>query len=390
MTIRESDLRIVWSRGLFRQDGLRTEDSRPILIEFPGIPARLGPDFRVARFLLAGDRRAGDVELHLFTSGWAAHRHRDNLEYANVQLHVALWRDPRPKAAVGCDGESIPELVLEPYLQRPLAELISAVNDRYPDPAELPADLQSLARLLDAAGDEWLSRKARRFERLLKLLPAEEVAYREFLAAMGYSANKAQFEQLASLVPFASVRGRGEIEIRQMLEARAGFRDDPSGGPRLDPALWRRRGVRPTNYPERRVTAAACVLARIPEGLAAAFERDLLGGDPVETGARRLARRLMEASGGAIGADRARDVVINVAAPLLLAQARIDGRYEAAQDLKEIYSRTPAPEDTQATRAMKEQLFGRSSRAEIVTSLRRYLGLLHWYRGFQGGPMSGA
>lgn len=377
--IREADLRILWSRGLFRQDGLLTEDSRKIAIEFPGLPSMLGPDFRSARIVLGGAPRAGDVELHLFTSGWASHRHQGNLEYANVQLHVALWRD-QGRAPQGCSGERIPELVLEPYLERPLVELVQAVRSRYPDDPGSPPDVQMLGRLLDAAGDEWLQKKIRRFERLLKLLPADEVAYREFMSALGYSANKAQFEQLAALAPAAALAGKSAAEIESVLSSRAGFA--PGEGARMDRTLWRRRGVRPSNYPERRIRAAAEVLSRgnLPE----AFEAHLFE----ENGARALMRWLYDASAGQVGLDRARDIVFNVAVPLLIARGKEGAQYEAAQALRDLVRTFPAPPDNLATRHMKRELFGERRRAEAdacVRSMRRHLGLLHWYKGFSGG-----
>jgi hypothetical protein len=368
-SVRESDLRLIWSRGLFRRDGLLTEDSRRLTIDFPGMPSLMGPDFRQARISIEGAPVSGDVELHLLTSGWRTHRHRENLEYAGVRLHVALWRDPgRPPAA--CDGGAIPELVLEPYLQRPLVELLALIQQRYPDDPGVAADLQALGRLLDAAGDEWLLARIRRFERLCRLLPPEEALHREFMAALGYSANKSQFEQLATLVPSASVSGKSADEIEGLLLERGAS------------ILWRRREIRPSNTPERRIHAAALVLARCPQGLTPVLTRAAREGLPRGVGA--LVRFLTECS---IGPERAGAIAFNVVLPFLIVRAKDTQEYELAQDLRSLFSNCPAPADNRVTRWMKDQLFGAARREEAdraLGTMKRHLGLIHWYHGARG------
>src|SRR5258706_362402 len=99
----ERDLHDLWERQRFRREGLLTEDAIPLSVEFPGYRwGEGGPDFRGARLLFAGQRRWGDVELHLSPSGWAAHGHRRDEAYASAleralresaaALPRALWR----------------------------------------------------------------------------------------------------------------------------------------------------------------------------------------------------------------------------------------------------------------------------------------------------------
>jgi hypothetical protein len=342
----------------------------------------MGPDFRNARLLLDGATRVGDVELHLLTAGWATHRHRENLEYANVILHVALWRDESGRGPAGCAGDRIPELVLEPFLDRPLVELLAAVRERYPEDAGAAPDVRMVGRLLDAAGDEWLQRKVRRFERLLALSDPDEAFYREFMSAMGYSANRAPFEELASIVPWASLKGKSANEIESILRKRSGLGD--GAGPAMNRWVWRHRGVRPVNYPERRLKAAAAVLGVFLEGLARGFHAEP---ERTSTWARDLSKRLHVGSGGLIGMERAEGIVFNVAAPGLIASAKAVGEFEAAQELVDLISTYPAPSDNRATTLVKRELFGAGRTAEAdrcVHSVRRHWGLLRWYQGLSG------
>src|SRR6266513_2771237 len=140
----ERDLPGIWERQQFRREGLLTEEAVPVAIEFPGFRwGEGGPDFRGARLLLGGERRCGDVELHLTPSGWEAHGHRRDGAYASVLLHVVLRRDRFSEPR-----RDLPILVLEPYLHGVFAPL--------PEGA---------AEDLDALGEEWFAERRARMER---------------------------------------------------------------------------------------------------------------------------------------------------------------------------------------------------------------------------------
>jgi hypothetical protein len=79
-----------WRAGEFVGRWLRAESGEPLLVVFPGRPGGpSGPDFRDAVLMSAdGDRRYGDIELHLRARGWQTHGHDRNPRYAGVVLHV--------------------------------------------------------------------------------------------------------------------------------------------------------------------------------------------------------------------------------------------------------------------------------------------------------------
>ena len=272
----ERDLHDLWERQRFRRDGLLTEDAEPVTVEFPGFRwGEGGPDFRGARVVLGGQRRCGDVEIHLTPSGWRAHGHRRDGAYASVILHVVLRRDPFSEPP-----RDPPLLVLEPYLHGVAA----------------PAAAGG-AEDLDALGEEWFAERRARMERALERSPADEVLYREVLVGLGYKHNKAGMAELARRCPLAALEGDAEAVERRLRGAAES----------LPRALWRLRNVRPANHPWRRLAEAARFLA----------------GARAEGLARGLARRPTLAAmaawlgGGGIGEARATEIALNVFVPFL-------------------------------------------------------------------------
>ena len=273
----ERDLAEIWERQRFRRDGLLTEEAVPLRVEFPGVRwGEGGPDFRGARLVLGGDRRVGDVELHLTPSGWERHGHRRDGAYASVILHVVLRRDPFSEPPRG-----LPLLVLEPYLH-------GAVVPEAP--AERGDDL-------DALGEEWFWERRARMERALERAPADDVLYREVLVALGYKHNKAGMAELARRCPRASLAADA-ASIERALRAAAGA---------LPRGLWRLRNVRPANHPWRRLAGAARFLAAARvEGLARGLE------------ARpTLPEMTAWLDHEAIGGARAAEIALNVFVPFL-------------------------------------------------------------------------
>lgn len=277
----ERDLQDLWEVQGFRRANLLTEDSRRVVVEFPGVRSgEGGPDFRGARLILGGQRRWGDVELHLVPSGWRAHGHGEDGAYAGVILHVVLRRDRFPGPAAG----GVPVLVLEPYLH----------------PAAPPARVEAGGDL-GVAGEEWFSERRARLRRALERAGADEVLYREILVALGYKHNKAAMAEVARRCPLGTLGGgAGEIEYRLRRTAE----EMPVG-------MWRLRNVRPANHPWRR-------LAGMARFLAAAGEEGLARGLAARSGRLDDMIAWLDPDGsGLIGRGRAREIALNVFLPFL-------------------------------------------------------------------------
>jgi hypothetical protein len=312
----EKDLQDLWEQRRFRHEGLLTEDSVPLTVEFPGFRwGEGGPDFRGARLVLGGRRVWGDVEIHRTPSGWAAHGHRRDGAYASVVLHVVLRRDRFVEPP-----KDPPLLVLEPYLHGTL-------------PPPPPAGTEDL----DALGEEWFAERRARLERALERDAADEVLYREILVGLGYKHNKAAMAELGRRLPLARLPEGGAAGIEAALRSAA--RSLPS-------ALWRLRNVRPANHPARRLAGAARFLAA---------ERG--GGLAAGLAARRgLPEMTAWLSHDGIGESRAFEIAANVFLPFLGPEA-----WRAAAD-------GPAPSSLPGLL--------RRPQAGGAATLRRYFGAL--------------
>jgi len=312
----ERDLQDLWEHQRFRREGLLTEDAVPVVVEFPGFRwGEGGPDFRGALLILGGERRCGDVELHLSPSGWEAHGHRRDGAYASVLLHVVLRRDRFREPRGG-----LPLLVLEPYLHGALP----------PPPAPEEEDW-------DALGDEWFADRRGRLERALERVSADEALYREILIGLGYKNNKAAMAELARRCPLAALPAGDAAAIEGALRRAAAA---------LPPALWRLRNVRPANHPVRRLAGLARFLAAArPEGLARGV-----------AARPSLPRMVAWLAQDGIGETRAMEIALNVFVPFLGPSAwRAVAGAPPPRALPGLLERREAPR---------------------VTSVRRYFGAL--------------
>ncbi|MBI2930865.1 MAG: DUF2851 family protein [Planctomycetes bacterium] len=301
----ERELQLIWLLGLYRRRGLLTEDGRSVDVYFPGFPAgEGGPDFRAARIAIGGEIREGDVEVHLTPAGWRLHGHAGDSSYAAVILHVALRRDPLDRPNRGLAGP-LAELILEPYLELPVAELLA----RLVRPAPRGGSPESIRML----GEARLESRIHTLERLGQGLSADGALYRELMVGLGYKNNKPGFAELARMVPWPRVQGAGAETSQCLYEERA--REIP----------WRRAG-RPANHPLRRIRGWSRFIGSL--GGAGLLETFARGIDQAES-------RLDPDGTGEIGRERARDLVVNAVLPALVAFGSPQVRDEARDRLRE-------------------------------------------------------
>jgi hypothetical protein len=269
-----------------------------------------GPDLRGAVLRVDDELLRGDVELHVRASDWVAHGHQRDPAYNGVLVH-AVWLDDAPGGVPREDGHRVPAVELQ--------GLASELLDCSAGPAEPCRELtalwgeQGLGACLDELGRARFEEKVTAFVSQLEAgADPAQVLYSGVLEALGYSANRRPFQQLAAAVPLSLAEavlreglpfdagaawGEGEERLRGLLMGAAGLLPSQRRlGAELDLAgaleagrleqhwhvlsrriaamplvagAWRLFGVRPANAPPRRIAAAAALLARAqPEGLA--------------------------------------------------------------------------------------------------------------------------
>lgn len=438
----------IWSNQLVQPEGLRLVDGRSLRVLDVGKPAgSAGPDFKSAELMIGGDLVRGDVEIHLRASGWLEHHHDRDLEYNGVVLHAVLSADDDGEYDVLHNGEHVPRFVLEPYLFPDLETLrLSLTPDdlHYDAPPgvgrcfgllrDSPPEI--VLNFLNRGGDERFLAKTARLEEQLKRADLDQVFYQAIMMAFGGGATRSLYYLLSKRAPRAELRrsaADAPPEDRTTLMEAIFFHvaclmpPEPSAED-LDPArvrylerlashweaerpVWadrlmaptRRwyRGLRPGNYPCRRLSALAYLLDSEQNdcGLLeeyAAMVRGFLPGDLIPTKGRisPALRRMIERvtvegeesfwtthySFSAkpaprpmklLGDGTARSVVLNAVLPSLELLARVENDSKLSGTVRKLYASFPPLPANHITEFMSKRLFGTTEAGVALTNTER-------------------
>ncbi len=303
----ERHVQAVWYDPRWRPANLRTHRGEAIEVESPGTwNLEAGPDFLGATLLIGPERRriSGDVEVHIFPSGWKQHGHHTDRRYRRVCLHLTYFEGVVP------DNELPPgtvQVALRPALkQQPTFafEQIDIAAYPYAGRADEPPcrkliagwTIDERAALLEAAGHERMRVKAERMAAAIADAGLDQTLYAAFMTALGYQHNKLPFQQLAALLPVDRLQqiaagdtvrayavltgmsgllpedlaGRWDDETRSFMRSLwdVWWKERPHLPAPLERSDWRRHGIRPLNHPLRRLFAAAKIFAAGADALA--------------------------------------------------------------------------------------------------------------------------
>ncbi|MDN3515192.1 MAG: DUF2851 family protein [Candidatus Brocadia sp.] len=459
--IKEELVRCIWfgqhikKNGLFTDDGLRLEILSPGWWNSEG-----GPDFKHAEILLEGKGLIkGNVEVHVFSSDWIRHQHDKQSAYDTVCLHVALWNNSHGESMTNHCGQAIPQLTLSRYLDAELDELVELIDvESYlkgekVNPGQCQAerenqdiDDQWIGRFLDCAGDERILQKAKRYERWLEKGPFEQVLYEAIMESLGYKNNKEPFLALASRVPLEDIRHtipgdasarKKEKDMQALLLGTAGLlpqqRNEKTAYDRetaeyisdiehawneiqkkmcraaLTKDDWNYAGIRPANFPERRIAAIANILSECSslsifryllsvlekvEGykeehkIIKTFREDiqsifLNSYDPYWSYHYTWHGKKLTKPVKLLGKERASNIFINVIIPILLLYARKHNNTKIEKILHLTYRNYSPLPGTSVTNFMGNRIFGQPQVSKkIINSVRRQQGLYQIYKDF--------
>jgi Protein of unknown function (DUF2851) len=426
----------IWFDQRLKRDGLQTTDGRRVRVVSPGWwNLEAGPDFRRAVIAFDDARpRLGDVEVHLHTADWHQHGHTRDRLYDNVILHVALWSrgGQRPVTAA---GRTLPQLVMADQLDAPLEELCDSIDPgNYPykldshvgacEPSLKPMPPETIAALLEDAGLARLRAKARRLARWIQREGIEQALYAAVMEALGFKHNKEPMRRLAERLPVARLRELSAVQAQAMLLGAAGFlpertvtgRDeatrrhvkrlwdvwwtarDELAGAALPRDAWRLAGLRPANFPWRRLAAVAQLLAahwelwpKIAGELASTSESKCAARlaalftdleDPYWSRRFSFTSKPQPKAEWLIGATRASDIVVNVVLPAAVAQGRLLGQPALAQAAGKVLLTHPPLESNSLVRFTAHRLLGRHMPPRLLRTAARQQGLLQVFHDF--------
>ncbi|MEO7677736.1 MAG: DUF2851 family protein, partial [Verrucomicrobiota bacterium] len=437
LPVPERFLQNVWHHQRLLREKLRTLDGQPVRVLHPGFWNReAGPDFRGAVVQFGHERaRSGDIEIDLHSAGWRTHGHDRNPNFANVVLHV-VW-EPDDVAKIPC-----PTLALEPFLDSSVSELTQWLGSE--TTKAWPTDLsgrccaplgelaeEKLDELLQQAADVRLQRKGEEFQARARQSGWEQALWEGIFRALGYKQNVWPMQRLAELIsePAGRAGKAGKREFPAQRSALAWqarllgmsgllpgqpeeaedesylraiwdiwWRErDEAGDLALPKSLWRFNGIRPANFPQRRIALASHWLAdkNFFANLEAWFMTDhdesprlnsLLKFFQVEEDnfwswhwtfrSARLAKPQP-----LIGAQRVSELAINVILPWFWMRAVVGKNLELKRRAEQIYFAWPAVGDNSVLRLARQRLLGGRSPRRMRTAAAQQ-GLLQIVRDF--------
>lgn len=237
-----------------------------------------GPDFFNAKVKIGNTLWVGNIEMHLKSSDWNAHKHYNDKAYDNVILHVVYEHD---KAILTNNNREIETIELKDVLNyTKYSEYLSFVAK----PIPCLDSLESLPAINLVAFKEkmLLERLERKSIFLQEKLSAtnydwEEAFYQNIASSMGMKVNSIPFEILAQNTPIKTLQKVNDInQVEAILLGQAGFFETPHENQHvlawskeydyqkikynltpLNKSIWKFSKLRPPNFPTVRIAQLA-------------------------------------------------------------------------------------------------------------------------------------
>ena len=209
--MKEEFLHYVWKFQNWTDVTLQTTNAKQIQVMHAGsINTDAGPDFFNAQLVIGEPRWAGNIEIHISSSDWYAHKHHQDKRYNAVILHVVWEHDVEVFRE---DETPIPVLELKEYVAK---ELLATYNQLKDKPAAWIACQDQLASVSKFTADSWLERVYfERLERKAKELIKdaeqnkyhwEAILFSKLARNFGLKVNGEAFYQMAMSLPFDVVQ----------------------------------------------------------------------------------------------------------------------------------------------------------------------------------------
>lgn len=447
----ESFVCSLWIDQMFKSKYLFTTDHKRIEVIYPGRwNFEKGPDFKNARIRMErGEIAKGDVEIHNFSSEWESHGHYLNAEYNNVILHVYLWNNKVQVAQRKANGFPLLQIKLTPFLTKDVMELYSVLKlEEYHFPsvsyqshcAEFlkSADKKRVIRFLDIAGEARLLLKADRFLKKMRIGNYNQLLYEGIMESLGFKNSKFQFTHIANTATLYYLKGKikpipqqeKNKHIEAILFGIAGFLDckieehiglSRESKPyfnqlrniwllyekdfitkKLHISRWSLSGVRPANYPYRRLAGMSYFLSQnLNKNLISKIyplisiwtenrsDKEKIGyllklfpesEDSFWSNHYSPAGKTLSSPRRMIGKDRISDMVINVFLPTLLSFAKLHKAPSMEKIIYQVYNHFPRLSSNRIIKFMEEFILGLiDNKKDILNKAKRQQALHQIY-----------
>lgn len=282
--MKEDFLHYVWKYKLFDTSNLLTTNKEAITIINSGQHnTDAGPDFFNGKIEIASTIWAGNIEIHINSSDWLAHKHQHDKAYNNVVLHVVFNDD---KVIYDAHNNPIPTLELKGLINSELIaknQYLQSSKDWVACQNQInTVDKFTINTWLNRLAIERLERKSEEIEFTLQQNKNdwEQTFYQYLFKYFGLKVNALPFEQLAINTPLKIAEKHSQIiSVEALYFGQAGFLEDNikdeyylclqkeyrflkakfSLQP-IDKSLWKLLRLRPANFPTIRISQLANLL----------------------------------------------------------------------------------------------------------------------------------
>ena len=393
----EKLLSFIWFNRLFPQSALHSTQGESISIIKPGYTNNdSGPDITDAQIRIGDIVWAGNIELHVKSSHWQLHHHDGNPAYSNIILHI-VFQDDKPLK--DNKGNLVPTLVL-PFEQKYADVYNKLLNTKDFDLCRCGFERfgkLKTASFLDRLASERLKSKAVAILLSLKLNNGDwkETFWQTLASSFGLGKNSVPFKQLAQSVPFSIIeKNRHQISnIAAILYGQAGFfslkkfsGDQYTDIQReyyyhkqkynltpIDPAMWKFAGIRPVNFPDRRILQLSVLVGRsenlFSQVMEAATLSDIHTLFDIDVDNQKFPF-LPDTPLAKLGNETLNLIAINLVCPFLYAYSMYFKNEEAAQRAVSFLEQIP-PEKNTVTKFMESQ--GIKARSALDSQAFLYL-----------------
>lgn len=259
----ETYIHFVWKLKRLPFHQLQTTKGQEVLILNNGIHniSESGPDFFNARMLYENMEWAGQIEMHVKSSDWYRHGHHTDEAYNNVMLHVVHEHDRE----VFVNGTALPTIELKNLIDEEhyahWEQFANAMKDIPCEDSIQKIDPVFLKTMIHRAVTDRLNRKINQLLYLYDNLDNQSVLYRLLAHAFGTKVNAVPFEVLTDQLPLAVLRRLSSATQKSLLLQISGLYDQSEAEERISlieiqeipSALWKRKGLRPPAFPEKRI-----------------------------------------------------------------------------------------------------------------------------------------
>ncbi|SHG48542.1 DUF2851 family protein [Winogradskyella jejuensis] len=208
--MQEDFLHFIWKYKRFTITDLLTVNGEPLKLIYLGQHnLNAGPDFFNAQLIIANQKWAGNVEIHVKSSDWYVHNHETDKAYDNVILHVVWEHDTE---IFRKDNTAIPTLELKNYVDKDLLHNYTTLMQSQAW-INCETDFNSVDEFkfqnwLERLYIERLERKSKELHQLLKISKNdwEAVLFKMLCKNFGLKVNGEAFLSLANSIDFSVVR----------------------------------------------------------------------------------------------------------------------------------------------------------------------------------------